>query len=431
MNKTCTVIILAAGNGKRMNSKLPKVLHKIGNFSMLEHAINSSKQLNPENIVVVVDQSLSEKLGNFKGIQLVMQESMLGTGDAVKTAMKNLTELPDSSIVVVQYADTPLIESSTIIKMVDRLKDKALVCLGFKTSNKEYGRLVVEDGALKDIVEAKNDERKDMEFLANAGTMVTSAKNLRKLIKEIECNKFTQEYYLTDIVSIAVKSGLSVDYVIIDEEEAMGVNSRHDLAKAEFYFQESRRKFFVDSGVTLIAPDTIFFSLDTQIAQDAIVDPYVVFAPGVEVESDAKILSFSHLENCLIKSGATIGPFARVSKDTIIGNNSIIGNFVEVKASTIGANTKIKHLSYIGNTQVGKESNIGAGTVVCNYDGKKKHETNIGNNCFIGANSSLIAPLNIHNNSMVAAGSVIVDDVPEESLAIAREKQVIKEHSYS
>lgn len=426
MNKIHTVIILAAGHGKRMNSSLPKVLHKIGNFSMLKHVINNSQA---ENTVVVVDPFLKEKLENLKGVQLVIQELMLGTGDAVKTAMESLKDLPNSSVVVVQYGDTPLIKSNTIAKMVSCLKDKALVCLGFRTNNKEYGRLVTDNGVLKEIVEARNDERNNMEFLANAGTMVTYAENLRELVKKIECNNSTREYYLTDIVSLAVKSGLSVDYVTIDEKEAMGVNSRNDLAKAEFYFQESRRKFFIDSGVKLTAPDTVFFSLDTKIAKDTSVDPYVFFGPGVEVECDTKILSFSHLENCLIKSGATVGPFARISKGTTIGNNSTIGNFVEIKSSEIDENTKIKHLSYIGNTKVGRESNIGAGTVICNYDGRNKHETNIGNNCFIGANSSLIAPLNIHNNSMVAAGSVIVDDVPEESLAIARKKQKLKKLS--
>lgn len=426
MSKVHTVIVLAAGHGKRMNSNVPKVLHKIGNFSILEHVIYSSKQLSPENIAVVIDQPLVEKLQDFEGMQLITQESMLGTGDAVKTAMRNLKELPDLGIVVIQYADTPLIKNSTITKMINCLKDKALVCLGFKTNNKEYGRLIIENGSFKEIVEAKDSKDNDGEFLANAGVMVAYAKNLRELVKKIECNNSAHEYYLTDIVSIAVKNGLNVGYVITDGEEATGINNRNDLIKAELYFQENKRKIFTDSGVTLVAPETIFFSLDTQIAKDSVVDPYVFFGSGVKIESDAKIMSFSHLENCLIKSGATIGPFARISKNTTIGENSVVGNFVEVKTSEIGENTKAKHLSYIGNTKVGRESNIGAGAVVCNYDGKNKYETNIGNNCFIGANSSLIAPLNIHDNSTVAAGSVIVEDVPEKSLAIAREKQVIK-----
>jgi bifunctional UDP-N-acetylglucosamine pyrophosphorylase/glucosamine-1-phosphate N-acetyltransferase len=427
MSKVHTVIVLAAGHGKRMNSSIPKVLHKIGNFSMLEHVIHNSKQLSPENIAIVVDQPLVEKLQDFKHVQLITQESMLGTGDAVKTAMRNLKELPDSRIVVVQYGDTPLIKSSTIFKMINYLKDKALVCLGFNDSNKEYGRLIIKNGSLQEIVEAKDDKSSNGEFLANAGTMVTYANNLRELVEKIERNNLTNEYYLTDIVSIAVKNDLQVGYVLTDEEEAIGINNRNDLLKAEFCFQENKRKIFTDSGVTLVAPETIFFSLDTQIAKDSVVGPYVVLGPGVKVEPGAKILSFSHLENCLIKSGATVGPFVRISKDTTIGNNTTIGNFVEVKTSNIGENTKIKHLSYIGDTKVGRGSNIGAGTVTCNYDGKNKHKTNIGNNCFIGSNSALIAPLNIHDNSIVAAGSVIVENVPEKSLAIAREKQVIKE----
>ncbi|WCR57599.1 NTP transferase domain-containing protein [Wolbachia endosymbiont of Ctenocephalides felis wCfeJ] len=407
-NKACTFIILAAGHGKRMNSNLPKVLHKIGNFSMLEHVIYNAKQLNPQNIAVVVDLPLTQRLECSEDIQLITQESTLGTGDAVKTAMRNLKELPDSSIVVVQYGDTPLIKSSTITKMVSSLKGKALVCLGFRTNNKEYGRLIIEDDSLKEIVEAQNGKDNDREFLANAGIMVAYAKNLRELVGKIECNNLTKEYYLTDIVSIAVKSNLNVGYVITDEEEATGINNRNDLAKAEFYFQENKRRFFTNSGVTLVAPETVFFSLDTQIGIDSTIYPYVFFGPGVK-----------------IGSGARIGPFAKC-EGTTIGASATVGNFVEVKASDIGMNTKIKHLSYIGNTKVGPESNIGAGAVVCNYDGKKKHETHIGSNCFVGANSSLIAPLNVHDESVIAAGSIIVKDVPKKRLVITRRKQIIK-----
>ncbi|MFP3025563.1 MAG: NTP transferase domain-containing protein [Wolbachia sp.] len=406
-NKSYTFVVLAAGHGKRMNSSLPKVLHKIGNFSMLEHVIYNAKQLNPEKIVIVVDLPLTQRLKCFEGIKLITQESTLGTGDAVKIAMRNLKELSD--IVVVQYGDTPLIKSSTITKMISCLgESNALVCLGFKTNNKGYGRLIIENGSLREIVEAQNGRNNDEEFLANAGIMVAREKNLRELVEKIECNNQAHEYYLTDIVAIAVKSNLNVGYVIADEEEATGINNRNDLAKAEFYFQEEKRKFFTNSGVTLVAPETVFFSLDTQIGMDSIVYPYVFFGPGVK-----------------IGSGVRVGPFAKC-ENTTIGDGAIIGNFVETKASDIGINTKIKHLSYIGNTQVGQGSNIGAGTVICNYDGKKKHKTNIGSNCFIGANSSLIAPLNVHDDSVIAAGSVIVEDVPEKSLAIARERQITK-----
>ncbi|WP_264377669.1 NTP transferase domain-containing protein [Wolbachia endosymbiont (group B) of Philonthus cognatus] len=406
-NKSYTFVVLAAGHGKRMNSSLPKVLHKIGNFSMLEHVIYNAKQLNPEKIVIVVDLPLTQRLKCFEGIKLITQESTLGTGDAVKIAMRNLKELSD--IVVVQYGDTPLIKSSTITKMISCLgESNALVCLGFKTNNKGYGRLIIENGSLREIVEAQNGRNNDEEFLANAGIMVAREKNLRELVEKIECNNQAHEYYLTDIVAIAVKSNLNVGYVIADEEEANGINNRNDLATAEFYFQEEKRKFFTNSGVTLVAPETVFFSLDTQIGMDSIVYPYVFFGPGVK-----------------IGSGVRVGPFAKC-ENTTIGDGAIIGNFVETKASDIGINTKIKHLSYIGNTQVGQGSNIGAGTVICNYNGKKKHKTNIGSNCFIGANSSLIAPLNVHDDSVIAAGSVIVEDVPEKSLAIARERQITK-----
>ncbi|MFV0948973.1 NTP transferase domain-containing protein [Wolbachia endosymbiont of Nasonia giraulti] len=406
-NKSYTFVVLAAGHGKRMNSSLPKVLHKIGNFSMLEHVIYNAKQLNPEKIAVVVDLPLTQRLECFEDIKLITQESTLGTGDAVKIAMRNLKELSD--IVVVQYGDTPLIKSSTITKMISCLgESNALVCLGFKTDNKGYGRLIIENGSLREIVEVQNGRNNDEGFLANAGIMVAYTKDLHELVEKIECNNQAREYYLTDIVAIAVKSNLNVGYVIADEKEATGINNRNDLATAEFYFQEEKRKFFTNSGVTLVAPETVFFSLDTQIGMDSIVYPYVFFGPGVK-----------------IGSGVRVGPFAKC-ENTTIGDGAIIGNFVETKASDIGINTKIKHLSYIGNTQVGQGSNIGAGTVICNYDGKKKHKTNIGSNCFIGANSSLIAPLNVHDDSVIAAGSVIVEDVPEKSLAIARERQITK-----
>lgn len=406
-NKAYTFVILAAGHGKRMNSSLPKVLHKVGNFSMLEHVIYNAKQLNPKKIAVVIDLPLTQRLECFEGIKLITQESTLGTGDAVKIAMRNLKELSD--IVVVQYGDTPLIKSSTITKMVSCLgESNALVCLGFKTHNKGYGRLIIENGSLREIVEAQNGRNNDEEFLANAGIMVAREKNLRELVEKIECNNQAHEYYLTDIVAIAVKSNLNVGYVTADEKEAIGINNRNDLAKAEFYFQEDKRKFFTNSGVTLVAPETVFFSLDTQVGMDSIIYPYVFFGPGVKIDS-----------------GARVGPFAKC-EDTTIGDDVTVGNFVETKASDIGMNTKIKHLSYIGNTKVGQGSNIGAGTVICNYDGKKKHKTNIGSNCFIGANSSLIAPLNVYDDSLVAAGSVIVEDVPKRSLAIARERQITK-----
>ncbi|MDG7056053.1 MAG: NTP transferase domain-containing protein [Wolbachia endosymbiont of Meromenopon meropis] len=407
-SKADAFIILAAGHSKRMNSELSKALHKIGNFPILEHIIYNAKQLSPKNIAVVINFSLIKQLQYFQDIQLIIQKSALGTCDAVKIAMRSMTQLPDSSIVVIQYGDTPFIKPSTITKMIDSLKDKALICLGFKTKNKEYGKLLIKCGLLKGIIEVQKNENCNQEFLANAGIIVTYAKNLRDLLKKVEFNKLKQEFYLTDIVSIATKNNLNVDYITTNEEEAIGINNRNDLAKAEFYFQKNKRKFFINTGVTLLAPETIFFSLDTQIGMDSIIYPYVFFGPGVKIGSNVKI-----------------GPFVKCEYTTI-GKNAILGNFVEAKTSDIGTDTKIKHLSYIGNTKIGSKSNIGAGTVVCNYDGKKKHKTNIGNNCFIGANSSLIAPLNIRDNAIIAAGSVIVKDVPKKSLAIARKKQIIR-----
>ncbi len=423
MSKVHTVIILAAGHGKRMNSNLPKVLHKVGNFSILEHVIHNAKQLSPKNITIVVNQSLQEKLNDLHDIELIIQAPILGTGHAVQTALQNLTTLQDSSIVVVQYGDTPLIKSNTITEMIDSLQNKALICLGFHSNNPAYGRLIIDNGSVKNIIESQN----NVMNLANAGIIVAHAKELRNLVKKIE---HKHEYYLTDIVSIAVESSLNVGYVVVNEAEGIGINNRDDLVQAEAYFQEYQRKFFTALGVTLVAPYTQFFSLDTEISKDTIVDPYVFFGPGVKIQPDVKILSFSHLEDCLIMKGATVGPFARIRKNTIVHDHAIVGNFVEVKKSEIHKDVKIKHLSYIGDTEIKHDSNIGAGTVICNYDGKNKHRTYIGRNCFIGANSSLIAPINIYDNSTVAAGSVIVQDVPESSLAIARKRQIIKKKKF-
>ncbi len=418
-----TIIILAAGHGRRMNSCIPKVLHKIGNFSMLDNVIHTSKQLNYKNILVVVNSSVREKISSIKGVELLTQELTLGTGNAVKIAIKNLS---DSSIVVVLYGDTPLVKSNTIASMVAHLKNNAFVCLGFKTTNQEYGRLVIENNNLKKIEEHSDDRKYNNEFFANAGVLVGHTKHFRELIEQIEPNNFTGEYYLTDIISIATQNSLPIGYIIVDEKEAIGVNNRHDLAKAERYFQKERRKYFIDSGVMLTDSNTVFFSLDTQIGNDTIIEPYVFFGPGVTIEPEAKILSFSHLENCLIKKDAIIGPFTRIKDSTIIDCSATVGNFVEIKQSTVGKKSKIKHLSYIGDTEIGHNSNLGAGTIVCNYDGKNKHKTMIGNSCFIGANSSLIAPINISDDAKVAAGSVIVEDVPKGNLAIARKRQINK-----
>lgn len=430
MSQDLSVVILAAGKGTRIKSNLPKTLHKIASYSMLELVIEKAKSLSAQNICVVISpemtQFTSEIIKNHPEVKLefAIQEERLGTAHGVKIALENMSKINQNLIVL--YGDTPLIHQETLQNMIASLKNNALCILGFDCfEENKYGRLVTENAALKRIVEFKDasfEERKIT--LCNSGVVAVNHANILKLINKIGNNNAAQEYYLTDIVEIVKNENLDATFIKAEEKEVLGVNSRVELARAESLKQDELRQYFLENGVTLIDPKTVYFAADTKIENDVIIHPNVVIGKNVIIKTGVEIKSFSHLEGVIIEEGASIGPFARIRPQTKIGKNAKIGNFVEIKKSDIKNDVKIGHLSYIGDSEIGGNSNIGAGTITCNYDGYHKSKTIIGENVFVGSNSALIAPIEIKNNSLIAAGSVITKDVQEDDLAVARGRQI-------
>ena len=425
MTDNLSVVILSAGKGTRMKSNISKPLHKIGNLEMINHVINTAKKLNSNEIIIVVSEENIEQIKKNvdDNIKFVLQKNRNGTAGAAKLTLPLLNKNNDK--VLIMCADTPLINYETYEKMVQT--DNDVVVLGFNTSNisNKYGRLVVNNnGELEKIVEFKDateEERKNP--LCNAGLMVIKTALIDNFINKIDNNNASGEYYLTDVVAIAKNENYKIGYAIAEENEVMGINSRDQLAEAEKLFQDKKRLEFMKNGVTLINPESVYFSYDTEIENDVIIEPNVVFMEGVKIHSNVEIKSFSYLEKCEIKTGAVVGPFARIRPETIIEKNAKIGNFCEIKKSTIGEGTKVNHLTYIGDTTVGKNTNIGAGTITCNYDGYSKFKTKIGNNCFIGSNTIMVAPIEIGNDALTGAGSIITKNVEEKSIAITRAEQ--------
>ncbi|MFT6077871.1 MAG: bifunctional UDP-N-acetylglucosamine pyrophosphorylase/glucosamine-1-phosphate N-acetyltransferase [Rickettsiales bacterium] len=426
-----SIIILAAGKGTRMKSSLPKVLHKIAGREMLNLAIDAAKKLNPSNICVVISKEMEKFAAEISEkhpqIDLIfsIQKQQLGTANAVEAGVSYLKEVGDQ--VLVLYGDTPLIKSSTLDQMIKNIsEEKNAVCvLGFdcKSANK-YGRLVVEKNELLKITEFKDASESVRKItLCNSGVVAIDGTKAKDFLDQIDNKNASGEYYLTDIVSIAKQNGSSCGFIQTDEKEVMGVNSRIELSLAEKIKQKEMRQILMENGVTMHNPKSVYLSFDTQIGNDVIIHPEVVFGIGVEISSNVEIKSFSHIEGAKIASGAVVGPFARIRPGTILEEDVKIGNFVEVKKSTIKQGAKINHLSYIGDAEVGKQSNIGAGTITCNYDGYTKQKTTIGENVFVGSNSALIAPVNIGNGVVVGAGSVISKDVETDDLAVCRSPQ--------
>lgn len=332
--------------------------------------------------------------------------------------------------VVVLYGDTPFIRPETLQAMLAARRDgAAVVVLGFEAADPgRYGRLIVTDGTLERIVEWKDatDEERQVTF-CNSGVICADASRIFDLLDEVSNDNAAGEYYLPDIVAIARARDQDVRAVACPEEETLGINTRAELARAEALFQADARTAAFETGVTLTAPDTVHFAHDTHLGRDAVIEPYVVFGPGVTVESGATIGAFSHLEGCHVGRDAIVGPYARLRPDAEIGNNARIGNFVEIKAAEIGEGAKVNHLSYVGDASVGEAANLGAGTVTCNYDGVFKHRTRIGARAFVGSSTMLVAPVSVGDDAMTASGSVITSDVPEGALALARARQVNKE----
>lgn len=426
------LIVLAAGQGTRMNSDLPKVLHPLAGAPLLAHAMQAGATIGAERTVIVTghgSEAVTKAARSINDqVEIAVQSERLGTGHAVGITRDNLAEF--SGDIIVLYGDTPFIRPETLAAMLDARKTGLdVVVLGFEAVKPgKYGRLIVDgDDRLSAIVEAKEANPEQLQVtLCNSGVVCADAAQLFDLVAKLDNNNVAEEYYLTDIVKLANDGELTCGVVTCDETETLGINSRAELAAAETAFQSRARLAAMENGATLNAPETVYFALDTMIGRDVLIGPNVVFGPGVTVESGAEIRPFCHLEGCHISQGVTVGPFARLRPGTEISDNARVGNFVEVKNAMVGEGAKINHLSYIGDAEIGEAANIGAGTITCNYDGVLKHQTKIGARAFIGSNTAIIAPVSIGADALTGSGSVITADVPDEALAIARANQINK-----
>lgn len=416
-----------------MKSSKTKVLHEVCGTPMLEMVLQTAHSISSAiNIVVASPNNINEisaLCGKFSNTEVVLQNEQLGTGHAVKTAFdksKNLSNFNGN--IYVLYGDTPLITSRTLQKM-QTIQNTALTVLGFTSSNPQnnYGRLVCEEvsniefGTLSDITEIKDNPSARNHKICNSGVFLGRSEVFKQYLPKILPSTTTNEYYLTSLPSLIKQN---CHYILCDESEVLGVNSRSELATCEGILQNRLRKFHMENGVTIIDPNSTFFSLDTKIESDVTIEPNVQMGKNVSIQKNSIIKSFSYIEGVNIGQGCQIGPFARIRPTTTIGNNSKIGNFVEVKNSNLAHSVKSGHLSYIGDTDISENVNIGAGTVFCNYDGFSKYRSNVEEDVFIGSNSTIISPISIKNNSIIAAGTVVTDEVPPNSIAISRSDQI-------
>ncbi len=423
---SATAILLAAGLGTRMKSALPKVLHQVAGRPMLRHLITSCETVF-DRIVVVVGPGMEAVSAGAAPHASVVQHERLGTAHAARQAEALFGE----GEVAVLYADNPLIRPDTLKRLVARRQagDAGLVLLAMRPKDPaKYGRVVATDGFVERIVEWADASAEERAIgLCNAGVLCAPAAKMRQWLAEVRNDNSKGEFYLTDLVALARAEGLQVAAVEADEDELRGINSRAELADAERTVQGWLRSAAFDNGVTMTAPDTVFLSWDTKIANDVSIGPNVVFGPGVTVESGAEIRAFSHLEGCVVGAGAIVGPFARLRPGTVLGQGAHVGNFVELKAVTLGDGAKANHLTYLGDATVGARTNVGAGTITCNYDGVAKYRTTIGADAFIGSNAILVAPVTVGDGAMITAGSVITADVPADAMAFGRARQEIKD----
>lgn len=424
MNKL-QIVILAAGQGTRMKSDVPKVLHPLGGRPILHYVFDLASQLDPQEVVLVVNPSLREIKIPFAH-HAVVQHPAQGTGDAVKCALSHLRK---DGYVLILFGDTPLIQKETLNRMLQLAQkdsDRAVILLGMRPSDKQnYARLVLDEREnLMEVVEHKDLTASQKEIsLCNSGVMLVRGDLLEALLLSLTPQNEAQEYYLTDLVKISRQKGYICGFVEGEASEFMGINTRQDLALAENILQERWRERAMGEGVTLMDPKTIYFSYDTKVTSDVILHPFVVLEPGVEIEKGAEVLPFCRLQDTHVGPGCLVGPFAHLRGGVSLEEKAEVGNFVEVKKSTFGSKAKAKHLSYIGDADIGAHANIGAGTITCNYDGFQKSKTQIGEGVFIGSNSSLVAPLSIGDYAIIGAGSVVTHDVEKRALALARSQQ--------
>ncbi|WP_279478639.1 bifunctional UDP-N-acetylglucosamine diphosphorylase/glucosamine-1-phosphate N-acetyltransferase GlmU [Aureimonas sp. SK2] len=431
MTRTCLSVVLAAGEGTRMKSRRTKVLHEVAGLPLVSHALASSVEAGADTVALVVgrDAEAVTALGQAAGasVQSFEQTERLGTAHAVLAARQAIAEGYDD--VVVLFGDTPLLSPDTLRRARIHIADGAAVCVvGFEAADPAgYGRLLMEGSRLLAIREDKDASADEKRIrLCNSGVMALDGRKALELLDRVGNANAKGEYYLTDVVEIARADDLDVRVVLADEVETLGVNTRADLARVEHLWQERRRAEMMVAGVTLVAPQTVFFSHDTAIEADVVIEPNVVFGPGVSISAGTVIHAFSHLEGARIASDVSIGPFARLRPGTEIEPKARVGNFVETKNTKLAAGAKVNHLTYLGDASVGPRANIGAGTITCNYDGFNKYRTSIGADAFVGSNSALVAPVVIGDGAYVGSGSVVTEDVPDEALAIGRARQVTK-----
>ena len=423
-------IILAAGKGTRMKSDLHKVLHPIAGRPMLMHLMDAVDALNPAKKVVVVGSGKEQLEAALAGsAELAVQPPQHGTGHAVQQAEAALAGFEGD--VLILYGDVPFVPTSTMQMMIDRLNaddDPAVVVLGFEPEDTQaYGRIVTQNDRIELMVEHKDaTEAQRATKLCNSGLMAVKAKDLFPLLARVTNENAAGEYYLVDIVNIATQDGRHCYVVTTDPYDVTGINSRGELAAMEGEWQARRRVQAMVDGASLIAPDTVWFSWDTKLGRDVLIEPNVFFGPGVTVADNVKIRANCHIEGATIGSGCEVGPFARLRPGTVLEEKAKIGNFVETKKAHLGKGAKANHLTYLGDATIGAGANIGAGTITCNYDGYFKYQTVIGEGAFIGSNSALIAPVKIGRDAIVAAGSAVSRDVADGDLRMVRAEQLVK-----
>ncbi|MBX9708643.1 MAG: bifunctional UDP-N-acetylglucosamine diphosphorylase/glucosamine-1-phosphate N-acetyltransferase GlmU [Caulobacteraceae bacterium] len=421
-------VILAAGQGTRMKSPVPKVLHRVGHRAMLDHAIDAAEGLGCERIVVVVGNHSPEVRAHVEkrlgAAAIAVQDPPLGTGHAVRAAESLLADFDGE--VVVTYGDVPLLRAADIAPVFG---GGGVTVIGFEARDPgAYGRLVMDGDVLTAITEAKEASPEVLALTTcNSGVMAAPARLLFELLGRVTNDNAKGEYYLTDVVALARGQGAPTRAVMASEDAVMGVNAQAELAQAEALFQKVQRETFLAAGVTMSAPDTVHFAWDTQIGAGTVIEPFVVFGPGARIAENARIRSFSHIEGATVASGAEVGPYARLRPGADLGEDVKVGNFVEVKAVRMEKGAKANHLAYLGDGSVGAGANVGAGTIFCNYDGFNKARTEVGEGAFIGSNSSLVAPVSIGAGALVGSGSVITQDVPADALAFGRARQITKE----
>ncbi len=430
--RSCLAIVLAAGEGTRMRSALPKVLHSIAGRSLLAHVLAAVGEAGVTATAVVIGPGQEAVAAVARRIspggRCFVQGERRGTAHAVLAAKSAIESQPDDILIV--YGDTPFIRPATLKRLRMALTANAAVAvLGFRPADPAgYGRLIVDGGkliAIREEADASAGERAI--DLCNGGIMAFAGAQALAILERIDADNRKSEYYLTDAVAIAREMKLNAVTVEVEEDEVRGINTKSQLAEAEAVAQQRLRRAALDAGVTFVAPETVFLCADTKFGRDVVVEPYVVFGEKVTVEDGAVIHSFSHLVGAHVGKGGSVGPFARLRPGTRLGDGARVGNFVEVKQAVIEAGAKVNHLSYIGDAVVGANANVGAGTITCNYDGSAKHRTTIGEEAFIGSNSALVAPVAIGARAYIGSGSVITKDVPADALALGRGKQVIKE----